>query len=83
MGKQASGSEIVLERSGGSSTFETDVKSESEEFSTPKKTIRGGTRKMEVDEVQIEKSYNDALWEESYEEIECNPCGATFHRHWD
>ena len=38
---------------------------------------------MEVDEVQIEKSYYDALWEESYEELECNPCGATFHRHWD
>ena len=81
--KQASGSEIVLERSGGSFTFEIDVKSEVDEFSTPKKTIRAGTRKMEVDEVQIEKSYYDALWEERYEELECSPCNAAFHRRWD
>ena len=59
------------------------MKSEGEEFSTPKKTTKGGTRRMEVDEVQIEQSYYDALWEESSEELECSPCNAAFHRHWD
>jgi hypothetical protein len=59
--KQVSGSEIILERSGGSFTFEVDVKSEGEEFSTPKKVAKAGTRKMEVDEVQVERSYYDAL----------------------
>ena len=64
----------------GSFTFEIDEKSQREEFSTLKKTIRGGTRRTEVDEVQIEKSYYDALWEERYEELECTPCNASFRR---
>ena len=79
--KQVSGSEIVLERSGGSFTFEIDVKSEEEDWSNPKRPAKGGNRKMDVDEMQVEKSYYDALWDEECEEVECTPCGATFHRH--
>ena len=79
--KQVSGSEIVPERSGGSFTFEIDVKPEEEEWSNPKRRAKGGNRKMDVDEMQVEKSYYDALWDEECEEVECTPCGATFHRH--
>jgi hypothetical protein len=81
--RQVGGSEIVLERSGGSFTFEIDVKSEGETWSTPKKPSRAGTQKMDVDQVQVERSYYDALWDEEHEELDCNPCGSTFHRHWD
>jgi len=80
--KQNSGSEIVLERSGGSFTFEIDVKSEGEGWSTQiKKPARAGNRNMEVDEVFDVPSYYDALWEPEYDEVECNPCGSFFHRH--
>ena len=75
--KGTQGSEVVLERAGGSFTFEIDVKSEG--WQEPKKPARPSTQKMQVDEVAI-KSYFDALWEEpEYEErIRCEP---TFHRH--
>ena len=81
--KACKGSEIVLERSGGSFTFEIDVNSESEEWKTqgPKKAAKVSTRSMDVDETQIEKSYYDALWEEEYEETQCYPCYSSFHRH--
>ena len=36
---------------------------------------------MEVDEVQIDRRYYVALWDDEYEEMDCIPCGATFHRH--
>ena len=55
--------------------------SEVEEWSNPKKPVRGGNRKMDVDELQVERSYYDALWDDEYEELECAPCGSVFHRH--
>ena len=77
--KGEKGNEVVLERQGGSFTFEIDVK-DSEGWKTPKKTARASTQ-MDVSEASIEKSYYDALWEDEYEELECMPCGAAFHRH--
>ena len=60
--KQNSGREIVFERSGGSFTFEIDVKSEGERWSTQnKEPARAGTRNMEVDAVVGVQSYYDAL----------------------
>ena len=77
--KGTQGNEVVLERAGGSFTFEIDVKSD--EWKDPKKPARPTTQKMQVDEVAI-KSYFDALWEEpEYEELECGNCESTFHRH--
>ena len=67
--EQASGSEIVLERSGGSFTFEIDVESAGETWSNPRKPVRGGNRKMDVDELQVERSYYDAVWDEEREEM--------------
>ena len=79
--KGCRGSEIVLERSGGSFTFEIDVKAEDEGWSTQtKKPARADTRSMEVDAVGG-PSYYDELWEEECEEVECTPCGSFFHRH--
>ena len=77
--KSTQGNEVVLERAGGSFTFEIDVKSD--EWKEPKKTVRPSNQKMQVDEVAI-KSYFDALWNEpEYEELECGRCESTFHRH--
>ena len=76
--KTASGSEIVFERSGGSFTFEMDVKSEG--WIEPKKPLRVSRQKMQVDEVAI-KSYFDALWEEpSYGELDDVQAALGFHR---
>ena len=72
------GNEVVLERAGGSFTFEIDVKSD--EWQVPKKTVRASNQNMQVDEVAI-KSYFDAIWQEpEHEELERGPCGP-FHRH--
>ena len=91
--KNCKGSEIVLERSGGSFTFEIDVKAENEQqpqqqqpqqqgWSTQnRKPAKAGTRNMEVDAVAGVPSYYDALWEQDYEEVDCTPCGLFFHRH--
>ena len=65
--KGTQGSEVILERAGGSFTFEMDVKS-GDRWQTPKKTTRPSTQKMQVDEVMIEKSYYDALWDDEYAE---------------
>ena len=74
--KGTPGNEVVLERAGGSFTFEIDVKSE--EWKEPKKPVEPINQKMEVDEVAI-KSYFDALWEEpEYEE--CGICESSFRR---
>ena len=81
--KGTQGNEVVLERAGGSFTFEIDVKSQgsADGFQEPKKTVKASNRQMQVDEVAI-KSYFDALWNEpEYEEIECGQCAPTFHRH--
>ena len=73
------GNEVVLERAGGSFTFEIDVKSE--EWKDPKKPVKASNQRMQVDEVAI-KSYFDALWQEpEHEELECGSCEPTFHRH--
>jgi hypothetical protein len=60
--KSNQGHEVVLERAGGSFTFEIDVKSE--EWQDPKKAAKAGAQKMQVDEVSIVKSFFDCLWEE-------------------
>ena len=78
--KGTQGSEVILERAGGSFTFEMDVKS-GDRWQTLKKIARPNAQKMQVDEVMVEKSYYDALWEEEHEELECTPCGSSFHRH--
>ena len=52
--KNSQGSEVIFERAGGSFTFEIDVKSE-DEWQTPKKPIKTGTQKMDVDQVAIER----------------------------
>ena len=73
------GHEVVLERSGGSFTFEIDVKSE--EWEEPKRAAKAGTQRMQVDEVAIAKSFFDCLWEEpEYEELQCGTCESVFHR---
>ena len=81
--KSTQGNEVVLERAGGSFTFEIDVKSQdnADGFKEPKKTVKASNQQMQVDEIAI-KSYFDALWNEpEYEEIECGQCAPTFHRH--
>ena len=56
------------------------MKSE-DEWQTPKKPIKTGTQKMDVDQVAIERSYFDSLWDEQeYDELECMPCDPFFHR---
>ena len=56
--KGTQGSEVVLERSGGSFTSEVNVKSNG--WQEPKKPAKMGTQMMQVDKVAI-KSYFDAL----------------------
>ena len=51
-------------RSGGCFTFEINVKSEGKEWSNPKKPAGGVHRKMDVDELQAEMGYYDALWDD-------------------
>ena len=80
--KSNRGNEVILERAGGSFTFEIDVKTDEQQgWQSPKKTARISNQKMDVDETAIEKSYYDALWEEECEEMTCTPCGECFHRH--
>ena len=51
------------------------------EWQTPKKQIKTGTQKMDVDQVAIERSYFDSLWDEQeYDELEFMPCDQFFHR---
>jgi hypothetical protein len=72
------GHEVVLERAGGSFTFEMDVKSEG--WTEPKKPLKVSNQKMQVDEVAM-KSYFDALWEEpSYGELEYGQGESSFRR---
>ena len=74
----AQGNEVVLERAGGSFTFEIDVKSHG--WHEPRKLARTSNQRMQVDEVAI-NSYSGALWEEpEHEELECGNCESTFHR---
>ena len=70
---------MVLERAGGSFTFEIDVKSQG--WQDPKQSVKASNQKMQIDEVAI-KSYFDPVWEEpEYEQLECGRCGPTFQRH--
>ena len=76
--KNSQGSEVIFERAGGSFTFEIDVESE-DAWQTPKKPTKTGTQKMDVDQVAIERSYFDSLWDEQeYDELECMPCDPFF-----
>ena len=78
--KGCRGCETVLERSGGSFTFEIDVKAEDEGWSTQnKRPAKAGTRK-EVDDVACAPSYYDALREHEYEELQRTPCVFFFRR---
>ena len=97
--KSEAGPEIVLERKAGAFKFDIEVKDErnAEEFQVPKKTWKPKKRNdMDVDEAGIEKSYYDALWEDSpglddemmagaiEDDMHCYPCNKAcnhlFHR---
>ena len=78
--KDCRGGEIVLGRSGGSFTFEIDVKAEEGWSTQNSRPAKAGTH-MEVDAVAGVPRYYDALWEQEYEEVECTPCGSFLHRH--
>ena len=79
--KGCRGSEIVLERSGGSFTFEIDVNADEAGWSTQNKRPAKPGSRMEVDEAVGGPSYCDSLWGHEHEELECTPCGSLFHRH--
>ena len=58
------------------------MKSEGEEWTTPKKVTKAGTRSMDVDGTEIVPSYFDELLEEQeYDEMQRIPCESFFHRH--
>ena len=77
--KRTQGVERVLERVGGSFTFEVGVKYEG--WQEPKRSVKASNRKMHIDEVAT-KSHLDAAWEEpEHEELECGCREPTFQRH--
>ena len=80
--KGGGGSEVILERAGGSFTFEIDVKcEEGEGWKDPKKPVRASNQKMDVNTAEIAKNYWTAVMEEQeYGEVECAPCGPIFQR---
>ena len=96
--KAEAGPEIVLERKAGAFKFDVEMKDGRNErpFETPKKTVKFRKSEIDVDEAGIEKSYYDALWEDSPgmeddmmagaiddEEMKCEKCDAgkaCFHR---
>jgi len=91
--KAEEGPEIVLERKAGAFKFDIEVQGgrNDEEFQVPKKTAKPrNSREMDVDEAGIEKSYYDALWEDSpemeddmtgmiEEELRCQKCQPVQH----
>ena len=95
--KSEAGPEIVLERKAGAFKFNIEVKDSRNEkgFQVPKKTVKWKkSNEMDVDETEIEKSYYDALWEDSpglqdevwagavdgeMKFVECD-CSCRFHR---
>ena len=79
--KGGKGNEVVLEREGGSFTFEIDVKSEGEEgWTAPKKTVKANNH-MDVNETEIARNYFETLFEEHEGNLECAPCEPIFQRH--
>ena len=57
------------------------MKSEEEEWKSPKKTVKASNRSMDVDEAQVERGQFAELWNDyEYEEFQYNPCEAIFHR---
>lgn len=67
--KGIQGSDVVLQRAGGSFAFEINVKSDG--WQRPRRPAKTSNQRMQVDKVAI-TSYFDALWEEpQYEELEC------------
>ena len=91
--KAEEGPEIVLERNAGALKFDIKVKGgrNDEELQVPKKTVDvKSSREMDVDEAGIEKSYYDALREDSpgmeddttgmvEEELQCQKCQPVQH----
>ena len=85
--------EIVLERKAGGFKFDIEVKGERDDdkFQVPKETVKfKSSKEMDVDEAGIEKSYYDALWEDSSgmvddmagmaeEELQCQKCQPVQH----
>ena len=94
--KAEAGPEIVLERKAGAFKFNIEVKDNRNDdgFQAPKRTIKlKKSNEMDVDETEIEKSYYDALWEDSpglqdevwsgaVDEMKCVECNhnCRFHR---
>ena len=88
------GPAIVLQRKSGAFRLDTEVKGSGndEGFQVPKTSAKTKkNREMDVDEAGIEKSYHDALWEDSpemedditglvEEEMKCQGCSDWFHR---
>ena len=86
--KAEEGPEIVLERKAGAFKFDIEVQGgrNDEECQMPRRTAKPrNNREMDVDEAGIEKSYYDALWEDSLgladkmtgmieEEMQCQVC---------
>ena len=83
----------MLQRKSGAFKFDIEVKRGNDDgFQIPKKIAKvKGNREMDVDEAGIEKSYYDALWEDSPEveddaaemiedEMRCQTCNNCFHR---
>ena len=84
---------IVLERKAGAFKFDIEVQGgrNDEEFQVLKKTAKPrDSREMDVAEAGIEKSYYDALWEDSpemeddmtgmiEEELPCQKCQSVQH----
>ena len=82
----------MLQRQGGTFTFDVEVKDEesqkqspSSEWTRPKNPVKSSqSTKMEVDYAHA-NSYS-ALWDEgeiaegAHEGMICNPCGMAFHR---
>lgn len=96
IGKAEEGPEIVLQRKAGAFKLDIEAKGSGndEGFHVPKKTAKiKNNREMDVDEAGTEKSYYDALWEDSQEmeddatamveeEMKRQECNDRFHRRW-
>ena len=77
--KSTCGNEVILERAGGSFTFEIAVKADKQQgWQSPKKTAKASTQNMDSDETANEKSYCDAVRGEECKEMVGTPCEERF-----
>ena len=77
------GSEVILERAGGSFTFEMDVKSEGGGCKGPTRPARCNNQMTDVNETKDVESFLAAVCEvQERSEIECSPCKPHFQRRW-